>query len=107
MKEVKKMMYKITEEDIKSVIESFVLSLKPLKIKDIPVKEKRKYILLTLIIEEFDKNKVYNEKEINEILKEIYSDFAFFRRYLIDYQFLSRTNDGKKYWVNQKLNIKE
>ena len=68
------------------------------------MKEKKKYILLTFIIEKFDKNKIYSEKEINEVLEPIYEDYAFVRRYLIDYRFLLRKNDGSEYWVNPSIN---
>ena len=57
-------------------------------------------MLLTLIINEFEENVKYSEKQINEILKNVYHDFATIRRYLIDYNFLQRTNDGSIYWKN-------
>lgn len=39
-----------------------------------------------------------NEREVNEILKGIYPDFASLRRYLIEYGFFERTRDGSAYW---------
>lgn len=48
----------------------------------------------------FELNKIYSEKEINEILKSIYTDFAIIRRSLIDYGLMGRNQDGTEYWVN-------
>jgi hypothetical protein len=97
-------MYKITKEEINRVIESLILSKDPLILKTIPAKEKKKYILLCIIIHQFTKDRIYTEKEVNLILKPIAEDYVLIRRYLIDYKFLSRTTDGKEYWLNVDLN---
>ena len=64
-----------------------------------PSKEKRKIIVLQHILTRFDRNKKYSEKEINEVLKSIYQDFATIRRYLIEYGFMERSKDCMEYWV--------
>lgn len=64
-----------------------------------PSKEKRKLIVLQHILTKFEKGKIYTEREINEVLKNIYDDFATIRRYLIEYGFLDRNKDGSEYWV--------
>lgn len=92
-------MFDITELDILKVKETLLISRNPLKIKLFPAKEKRKYILLGMMCLLFDKEKKYNEKEVNDILREIYDDYATLRRYLIIYRFLDRTPDGSSYWV--------
>lgn len=51
----------------------------------IPKKGKNKLEVLEEIIAFFEVGKKYTEKEINEILKRIYPDFAILRRYLVDY----------------------
>lgn len=66
---------------------------------DFPGKEKRKIILLTEIATNFKSNVEYSEKEINRILKRIYDDYVLIRRYLIEYGFLDRSMDCRKYWV--------
>lgn len=68
----------------------------------IPKKEKNKLEVLNELIELFEKNKQYNEKEINDILKNVYSDFAILRRYLVDYKYLNRTQDCMTYFVNER-----
>ncbi|GEL03695.1 DUF2087 domain-containing protein [Rummeliibacillus sp. G93] len=66
----------------------------------IPKKEKNKLQILDIIIQRFKKNKIYTEKEVNENLQQMYDDFAILRRYLVDYDYLRRTNDGSQYTVN-------
>ena len=68
----------------------------------IPKKEKNKLEVLNELIELFEKNKQYNEKEINDILKNVYPDFAILRRYLVDYKYLNRTQDCMTYFVNER-----
>jgi Uncharacterized protein conserved in bacteria len=75
-------------------------SLSPLVLKTFDFKknkdEKRNLIMQT-ITQQFEKGKIYNEKEVNEILKSIYPDFATIRRSLIDYGFMNRTSDCREY----------
>lgn len=75
--------------------------LKEGKLNQLPSKERRKVIVLMHISKKFNKKRDYSEKEVNEILKDIYEDFAIIRRYLIDYKFLKRNKDGTRYWLNQ------
>ncbi|WP_434060193.1 DUF2087 domain-containing protein [Peribacillus simplex] len=49
--------------------------------------------------ENFQKGKYYTEKEVNEVLKDIFDDFVMIRRYLIDYKLLNRNKEGTRYWV--------
>jgi hypothetical protein len=97
-------MFDVSLEDIKLIKEKYVISTDPFKISNFPPKEKRKYILLCMMVHLFEPNKKYNEKEINEILKTIYSDYVTLRRYLVEYRFLDRLVDGSAYWLaaNQK-----
>lgn len=67
----------------------------------IPKKEKNKLEVLDEIIQLFEKNRKYNEKEINNILKNIYPDFALLRRYLVDYRYLNRNKECTEYSVNE------
>jgi len=64
-----------------------------------PSKEKRKYIIAQEIIKQFEVDRMYVEKEINDLLATIYPDFATVRRFLIDYRFMTRSNDGKQYRI--------
>ena len=65
----------------------------------LPAKESlRKAILLKFVAEHFEVDKVYQEKEVSEIINRIYDDYCSVRRYLIDYSMMSRSNG--KYWVS-------
>lgn len=69
------------------------------KLERIPKKEKDKIELFNLIIDKFDKDIEYTETEINDVLKELYLDYAILRRYMVDYKYLSRDRYGKRYFV--------
>lgn len=91
--------YVITEEENRKIIENVFLSESPLKLKVFSPKEKKKIVILRRIIKEFEKGRKYKEKEVNEILKSIYEDYATIRRYLYEYGYMERTRDCSEYWV--------
>ncbi len=62
------------------------------KLKTIPAQEKKLLAILRFLIQAFEIEKKYSEREVNEILKKYHDDFASIRRYLIDYQFMKREN---------------
>ena len=51
------------------------------------------------MIKLFEKGKSYTEFEVNEILKPVYDDYVILRRYLVDYGYLDRLDNGTSYWV--------
>jgi len=63
-----------------------------------PRKTASKRMVLEKIVENFEVDKKYTEKEVNEILKKVYSDFILIRRSLIESYMLKRTDDGRQYW---------
>ncbi|OJT84697.1 transcriptional regulator, partial [Clostridioides difficile] len=80
--------YVVTEEERKHILDTSFESMNPLKIKSIFFKRKRKkVVILSKILEQFERGKKYSEKEVNQILESIYDDFATIRRYLIEYGF--------------------
>ena len=74
------------------------LYFKDNRLVNFPSKNNKKYMLMEYISKNFIKKGNYTEKEINEILKNIFDDYALLRRYLVDYKFLNRTKDCSKYW---------
>lgn len=74
------------------------------KLTTIPKKTKNKQLVFDQIIETFQYNIDYSEKEVNDILKEIYPDFAILRRYLVDWNLLERDKYGNTY---RKINYEE
>ena len=70
------------------------------KLMTIPKKEKNKILVLQVVLEMLkDKSLEFTEKELNEAIKEIYSDYSLIRRYLVDYKFLERDNYGRIYKI--------
>ena len=67
--------YIATKEDEEKVKQDFFESLDPLKLKLIPRKEKYKIIVLRLICQQLEKSK-YSESELNDVLIDIYEDYA-------------------------------
>lgn len=74
------------------------------KIKIWPSKKSVKTEVLAYLSEKFEPNVFYTEKEVNEIVKSwhTFGDFFLLRRELIDKKFLSRTQDGSKYWKEER-----
>ncbi|TCP28728.1 hypothetical protein EV207_11640 [Scopulibacillus darangshiensis] len=92
--------YAITKEEQEQVISKYFTPEGTLA--QFPSKEKRKIIILNELNNRcFQPGKEYNEKEINALIKPIYSDFVMIRRYLIEYGFLDRKKDGAAYWVKE------
>lgn len=85
-----------TENEKKEILNKYFKGEKMLKF---PKKQKEKLIVLQKIASLIDKEKKYNEKEINLLIAQAYSDYVTIRRYLIDYGFLERKADGSSYWL--------
>lgn len=95
-------MFEFNEKDIKNALSGYFYSEEPLKLRQFPSKQKRKYVVLKIILKKFSFSKKYSEKEVNDILSGIYNDFVTLRRALIDFGLMSRKNDGSEYWVNKE-----
>jgi hypothetical protein len=69
-----------------------------------PKKLSVKKIVINWLSNKFKGGIKYSEKEVNEILDRHHSfnDIALLRRELISRKFLSRKNDGSKYWKTNK-----
>ncbi|MDF2537284.1 MAG: transcriptional regulator [Herbinix sp.] len=91
--------YFTTKEENDKILATVFESLSPLKLKIFSSKEKKKIVTLRKIMEQFEKGKIYTEKEVNGTLKSIYEDYPTIRRYLIEYGFMERSKDCKQYWV--------
>jgi hypothetical protein len=66
-----------------------------------PTRQKRIIVILQHITRNFEENRKYTEKEVNEIQKAIFEDYVTLRRYLIEYGFMDRTQDCHEYWLKQ------
>lgn len=66
----------------------------------IPTKLKQTKIILRWLATLFEPDKLYSEKEVNEVIKSVHKeDFVTLRRELIDFGWLRRAKDGTQYWV--------
>jgi hypothetical protein len=65
-------------------------------------KDEKKYIL-KFLQNKLEKEKVYKEKEINEILNDwhLFNDCALLRREMFDNYLINRTKDCREYWVEE------
>jgi len=74
------------------------------KIEQLPAKGQAKVAILEYLAGKFSFDMDYTEKEVNAIIDSwhTFGDYFLLRRELIDYQFLSRTIDGVRYWRNKK-----
>lgn len=67
-------------------------------LKMIPSQTKKIKIILDYVVNAFEFDVSYSEKEINEILKSYNPDTSMLRRFLVDYKYLHRERDGSRYW---------
>lgn len=94
--------YAITNEENEAILKMYFKEGLDGPLSTFPIrKEKRKIAILRHLIKRFERGAYYTEKEVNEVLKAIYSDHVLIRRYLIEYGFMDRENDGSKYWVKE------
>jgi hypothetical protein len=86
----------ITSEERNKILTNYI---KAGKLDTFPSKVKRKIIILEYFIQQFEQEKNYTEKEVNDKLKGIYEDFVTIRRALVDFGFMERSSDGSQYRV--------
>ena len=66
------------------------------KIVAIPSGYKKRFVLYKWLINHFDFDRKYTEKEVNEIISRYHNDYATFRRDFVDLGLMERENDI--YW---------
>ncbi|MBP2242733.1 hypothetical protein J2Z40_003313 [Cytobacillus eiseniae] len=93
--------YNVTKEENEEILKKFFPEGINGRLKSFPPKEKQRLVVLRAIIKRFTPEKVYGEKEVNELLNTAYDDYVLVRRYLIEYGFLDRKVDGSKYWLKK------
>ena len=91
--------YNITSDEMDAALKKYFPAGIDKQMSRFPKKQKHKLIALRNIASRFENNRIYNEKEVNEILKTADDDYVTLRRYLIEYGFLDRKPDGSKYWI--------
>lgn len=66
------------------------------KLKSIPAQQKKERIVLEVIAQTFEYDRVYSEREVNIIIADFYDDFCTIRRDMIGEGLLDRNMEG--YW---------
>ena len=66
------------------------------RLKAIPAQRKKKRIALEVIVEAFEYDRIYTEREVNIIIADYHDDFCTLRRDLVGEELLARDNRG--YW---------
>ncbi len=66
------------------------------KLKSIPTQLKKERVILEVIAEAFEYDKMYSEREVNIIIADFYDDFCTIRRDMVSEHLLDRNN--KEYW---------
>ena len=93
--------YAITQSEKQAVLTRYFDKDNNLLIKEFPSKEKKKIIILQHIAKEFDGNKEYSERQVNDILMHFFDDYVTVRRYMIEYGFMERNRDCSVYRVRE------
>lgn len=60
------------------------------RLKSIPAQRKRRVIVLQYLVERFNPDQAYTEREVNDLLRPAHDDVATLRRELVDYGFMQR-----------------
>ncbi|WP_375089721.1 DUF2087 domain-containing protein [Peribacillus sp. RS7] len=93
--------YNVTEDEKMAVLKKYFPKGSKDALKSFPPKEKQRLMILQEIMNRFENERKYEEKEINQILGAVYHDHVLLRRYLIEYGFLDRKPDGSQYWLKK------
>ena len=66
------------------------------KLKTIPAQQKKERIILEVIAQAFEYDRIYSEREVNIMIADFHDDFCTIRRDMIGEHLLDR--DAKGYW---------
>jgi hypothetical protein len=92
--------YNITQEEREKILQKYFPQGPEGPLTTFSMKEKSKLVVLREIAGRFQAGRMYDEKEVNQLLKTVYeADYVTLRRYLIEYGFLDRKPDGSRYWL--------
>jgi hypothetical protein len=81
----------VTAEERSAIINNFFT--KDGKLKNYPAQRKKKLVVLAHMVKGLEFGKIYQEKDINEYLKQFHEDYATLRRELIMCQYMYRENN--------------
>lgn len=62
------------------------------RIVELPASRKKRQVILRWLVDKFEPEKTYTEKELNAVIGQYYDDYATVRREFIGYQLMKRDN---------------
>jgi DNA-binding HxlR family transcriptional regulator len=72
-------------------------------IRQLPTNQRKLKVILRYVVEHFENDRIYTEKEVNNIIGELHEDISGIRRDLISLGYMDRERDGSAYWRVEKL----
>ncbi|MGG3279515.1 DUF2087 domain-containing protein [Paenibacillus solani] len=91
--------YNVTEEERQTILAKVFPEGTDGPLKTFKLKEKQKYVVLREIAARLEPGVIYSEQEVNDMIGRENPDYVTIRRYLIEYGFLDRKDDGSQYWL--------
>lgn len=91
--------YNVTEDEIESILRKYFPNGTDEELATFELQEKHRLVVLGEIANRFESDRTYTEKEVNAILKQVYHDHVKIRRFLIEYGFMDRKDNGSEYWL--------
>jgi predicted transcriptional regulator len=73
------------------------------RLKDFPAQQKKLEVILRHVVEAFEQDRRYSEKEVNQTLLNFNEDTARLRRNLIEFKLMEREGGGGMYWRAKRL----
>lgn len=73
------------------------------KLVQYPSKKPMRMIALQRIASEFETDRKYTEKEVNQIIKSCisFTDIELIRREMVESKLIGRLRDGSEYWLEE------
>ncbi len=68
------------------------------RLMSMPAKRKNVLLVLSIVVEAFERNRTYTEQEVNAIVLRYHDDHCILRRALVNERFLQREATGSRYW---------
>ena len=74
------------------------------KLVQYPSKRPLRILALLKVAEDFEKERTYTEKEVNEVIRKniTFSDHERIRREMYQYKIMNRLPNGSQYWLEEE-----
>ena len=99
--------FRLTLEEVDKILKRCFPEGTDGQLKTFDLKLKSRLVVLREIAKRFGAQRIYHEKEVNEILKAVYADYVTLRRQMIEYGFMDRKSDGSEYWLKETDGVED